>query len=269
MARALRWFLRCRSPRDQPLIHDVFDGQRVFPCYTDSIIAKHVMYRSEWFDWDLMHFMEEFMKPDDRYLDVGTNVGLHVLNASRLVATNRIFCVEPHPRNLERLRLCLRLNGLEAATVLPVAASSQSGKVRLVGDDVFSRTQGTGALTEGSFVGMEVDAVRLDEVLPMEMIHLAKLDVEGGEWQVLMGLEEHISKGLLPALVLELLGHARTHGLEEAEFVRWLQQQGYRLGMYRHDQSRFDWTAPMQGDVWAISPAGIDLIRQRMPLVAM
>lgn len=227
------------------------------------------MYRSEWFDWDLMHFMEEFMRPGDSYLDVGANVGLHVLNASRLVAADRLFCVEPHPRNLERLHFCLRLNGLDAATVLPVAASNQGGKVRLIGEDVFSRTQGGGVPVACRCHGIEVDAVTLDEVLPMEMIQLAKLDVEGAEWQVLMGVETHFAKGLLPVLVVELLGHARVHGLEEADLVQWLRQRGYRLGKYRHDQSRFDWTASLQGDVWAVSPAGMDLVRQRMPRVAM
>lgn len=222
------------------------------------------MYRSEWFDWDLMHFMAELLRSDDRYLDIGANVGLHVLNASRFVAADHIICVEPNPLNLERLRFCLRTNRIESAAILPVAASNHGGTTRLVGDDVFSRVEEAGTENRGLRSGFEVKTVRLDDVVPMEMIHLTKLDVEGAEWQALVGLESHIEKGLLPVLVIELLGHGRTYGVEEKDLVLWLQKRGYHLGAYRHDEHRFDFESPLHGDVWALSDKGIDWVAQRM-----
>lgn len=305
LCRAARWFAKCRRGDPEPVVHNVFSPGWAFPCYPDSIIAKHVMYRSEWYDWDLMHFMEGFLRPGDRCLDVGANIGLHTLMAARSILRppapapgfasehepaapemlqrelarlaallddietpahlreRQIFAVEPHPRNLARLRHCLGLNRLDSeVVVLPVAAADHHGTMRLEGDDVFSRIRDA----DTAAPGVEVRVERLDDLLPMEMFQFVKLDVEGAEWQALRGLEQHLREGLLPVIALELIGHAKVYGLEEEDLVAWLQGQGYRLALYRHDEKRLDFDARPCGDVLAINAAGRELIAKRMHL---
>lgn len=287
-----------------PVLHRVFPGQWIFPCHPDSIIAKHVMYRSEWYDWDLMHFMEGFLRPTDSFLDVGANVGLHTLMAASVIYARQraknpvkdyeiaderaltaeierlkalltdletppflrerqIFAVEPHPRNLERLRRLLTLNSLEDEVVLlPVAAADHHGTMRLEGDDVFSRIREADASQPGAVVRVE----RLDALLPEKTFHFTKLDVEGAEWQALRGLERHIRQGLLPVIALELIGHAKVYGLEEEDLIAWLADLGYRTALYLHDEKRLDFDAPPSGDVLAINATGRDLIAMRMGL---
>ncbi len=77
LIRALRWFVRChRSPSlTDPVLLPVFDQKRHYPCHVDSIIAKHVMYRSEWFDWDMLQFLRSYLQPSDHFLDIGANTG--------------------------------------------------------------------------------------------------------------------------------------------------------------------------------------------------
>ncbi len=237
VGRAARWFWRChRHPDSGPVLQPVF-GSRVYPCHTDSVIAKHVMYRSAWYDWDLLNFMKAVLRPGDHYLDVGANTGLHTLLASTV--TDRLTCVEPEPRNLQRLRHTLSLNGLDSAVVLAVAADERAGSVALEGDDVFTRLREDAAAAT-------VPAVRLDEALGAgARVDFAKIDVEGAEGRVLRGLSGLMERGDLPLIAFECFGHLRAFGEEPADLLEWLRARGYTVAVYDHESRTLDARDPL------------------------
>jgi FkbM family methyltransferase len=235
--RAAGWFGRCHlRPGSGPVLLPVF-GSRVYPCHTDSVIAKLVMYRSEWYDWDLLQFMKAVLRPGDHYLDVGANTGLHTLLASTV--TDRLTCVEPEPRNLQRLRQTLAVNGLEAAVVLAVAADERAGSVTLEGGDVFTRLSDRPAAAT-------VPAVRLDEALGAgARVDFAKIDVEGAEGRVLRGLTGLLERGDLPVIAFECFGHLRAFGEEPADLLEWLRARGYTVAVYDHEARTLDARDPL------------------------
>jgi len=257
--RAFRWFLRCRlRPGAEPKLLPVF-GARLYPCHTDSIIAKHVMYRSEWYDWDLLQFMNAFLQQGDHFLDVGANTGLHTLLAS--TRTRRITCVEPEPRNLQRLRHTLQVNHLDEVNVLPLAASDTAGEVCLEGSDVFTR------ITTPASDSPTVPAARIDEVLgPQTRVDFCKLDVEGAEWLALRGMTGLMERGALPVLAFEHVGHLHAFGQNEGDFLQWLRAQGYTPGVYHHATRTLDTSEPFTGsDLIAFTQEGRGMIESRMP----
>lgn len=260
--RATGWFGRCHlRPRSGPLLQPVF-GSRVYPCHTDSIIAKHVMYRSEWYDWDLLQFMKLVLRPGDHFLDVGANTGLHTLMASTV--TDLITCVEPEPRNLERLRHTLALNGLDSTQVLAVAADERAGTVALDGNDVFTRLREDAA-------SATVLAVRLDEALGAgARVDFAKIDVEGAEGRVLRGLTGLMERGALPLIAFECFGHMRAFGEEPADLLDWLRARGYTVAVYDHEARTLDARDPLAAgatDLIAFDCEGRRRIGQRLTQV--
>ena len=264
--RALRWFFICHTNRhasDKPDLLPVF-GERIYPCYPDSIIAKHVMYHSEWFDYDLLHFMKAFLRPDDRFLDVGANTGLHTLLASTSIDRGQITCVEPDTRNLERLRLAIDINKLKNVTILPVAASNRAAEVSLDNNDVFARIS-TSDGDRPSDGRPKVQSVRLDSILPQELIQLCKVDVEGAEWLVLQGLSSLIEKDLLPVLIFELCGLMKLYQQDDESLLNWLRSRGYRFATYRHDSHTLCFNEPYDNDVFAFTSSGLQLVQERMP----
>lgn len=268
LLRAFRWFLTCHraTSSDQPaLVHSAF-GDRLFPCYTDSIIAKHVRYRSEWFDHDLLHFMDSYLQPSDHFLDVGANIGLHTLLASTRITSGTLTCVEPLPSNLQRLRHTLEINHLSRVTVLPVAASDSAGKVHLTGTDVFTRIADAPPSAPDT-----VDTVRLDQVLGTDaIVDFCKIDVEGAEWQVLRGLTGLIQRSALPVFAFELNGSLQAYGHREADFLVWIQDQGYQIATYQHDSRTLTFGTDSVGtanDLFALTPDGIARVKERMPTV--
>lgn len=281
LLRAFRWFIACHrvgtSPSDQPtILHPAF-GNRVYPCYTDSIIAKHVQYRSEWFDHDLLHFMNDHLRPGDHFLDVGANTGLHTLLASTRITTGRITCVEPDPQNLARLRRALDLNHITNATILPVAASDQAGTIQLTGSDVFTRISPSPDLHVSPSPLLDVsaaisaDSARLDALLgPDTRVDFCKIDVEGAEWQVLKGMTGIMERDALPVIAFEFNGSLCSYGHSEDEFLNWLRQSGYVLATYHHDRKEMHFTNTFTAadhDLFAFTQTGTALLKERLPEV--
>jgi FkbM family methyltransferase len=264
--RAFRWYSACHGrtvPEDHPVLHPVF-GDRLFPCYLDSIVARDVMYRSEWFDYEMLKFMQAFLHPEDHFLDVGANTGLHTLLASTCLTTGRITCVEPDPKNLKRLRHLIALNQINNAVVHELAASDTSGHIVLEGVDVFARmTPGTHAAGQGK---TQVATARLDELLgKTARVDYCKIDVEGAEWQVLKGMTEWMQRQNLPVVVFEMNGSLHAYGYQEEEFLSWLQAKGYRLANYRHRERTLRMGPPYDDNIFALTAEGIELASSRIP----
>lgn len=287
--RGIRWFVACHRKSvtdDQPVLFRAF-ADRLYPCYTDSIIAKHVMYRSEWFDHDLLHFMHDYLRPGDHFLDVGANTGLHTLLASTRITSGHITCVEPDPKNLARLRHALDLNHITNTTILPVAASDEAGTVELTGTDVFTRISPPSRSTiQRSMLKVQsskfevpssfnnppsttVSAARLDALLgPDARVDFCKIDVEGAEWQVLKGMTGLMERNALPVIAFEFNGSLRGYGHSEDEFLSWLRNRGYSLATCHHSRKELTFGTTFSAednDLFALTQAGVATVKERIP----
>jgi FkbM family methyltransferase len=229
------------------------------------------MYRSEWFDWDMLHFLQTFLQPSDNFLDIGANTGLHTLLASTKIDPTkggRITCIEPHPINLERLLHTLQTNRLDHVQILPVAATDTQGKMSLLGIDVFAHIAPKTPLAQNLIPSNPtVETAKLDDIIPHSRVHACKIDVEGAEWQVLRGASALISEDHLPVLILELRGHLEAYQENESDFITWLQSHGYFLGTYNHQALTLTLTPPYPEDVFALTKSGLDQVRLRLPHV--
>lgn len=262
LLRSALWFVHKRIST-KPWHVTVYGGMK-FACHPESLMAEHLLYRSEYFDYHEMRFIHDYLKPGDCFLDVGANIGLYTLLAASRVEGGPIFSVEPHPANLKLLRENLEANHLTNVQVLAVAAGDGDGEVILSDVDVYA-----GVAPDQSEPGQRprVPVRRLDALLGGHSPAIAKVDVEGYEWGVFRGLSETIATGRLPIVLFELIGHMTRYGHDEKEFCAWWRELGYRLATYDHEARRFTFAGEPGGDVFAISPAGLASIKERMPQV--
>lgn len=257
------WFLYKRLG-ERGVIIRIFNDLR-FRCHPDSVIAEHVLYLSEYVEYDEMHFLQEYLRPGDHFLDVGANVGLHTLLAASVLGKNtgRIIAVEPHPANLALLRENIALNELENVTVLSVAAGDRDAELPLTGVDVFSAIGEAHALADSHAINVPVR--RLDSLLPSQSYVAVKIDIEGYEWHALRGLEHRLQAGTLPVIIFELIGHMSRAGEDENAFCDWLQELGYTLGKYDHSLRTLTVSDLPRGDVIAFHKVnGEALIKERI-----
>ena len=138
----------------------------------------------------------ELLKPGDRVIDVGANIGYYALMFARLVRKEgSVLCIEPEPDNLVELRRNVAGNDLCNVEILGVAAGEKVGRVGFaagINGRVASEPNGQ----------LDVDMVLLDSVINGK-IDLIKIDVEGYEGQVLAGAHR-VLRQFHPKLFVEV-----------------------------------------------------------------
>jgi FkbM family methyltransferase len=166
----------------------------------------------------------EYLKPGQVFFDLGANVGFYALLASRLVGDGgRIVAFEPAKRNIPYLRRHLAMNDVGNCEVIEAAVSSEEGTAffevsTLPVTGHISRTR-----AESDY---EVATVTLDRLFQRGMIpgpQVIKCDIEGGEYEALLGAREILRK-CRPLIFLA------THGAEvHGRCCQLLRDLGYHL----------------------------------------
>jgi len=131
-------------------------------------------------------FVAEALRPGQVVYDVGANVGLYSLLASGAVGPNgSVFAFEPVTENVFYLERHLALNGISNCTIVRAAACAQDGTRQFDILDDRSRGRLSADGTES------VPTIRLDSFHEADRErrrpHFVKIDVEGGEAEVLEG----------------------------------------------------------------------------------
>ncbi|MCK0128885.1 FkbM family methyltransferase [Erythrobacter sp. F6033] len=147
------------------------------------------------------HIMS-ILREDDVVLEVGANIGYYALmEASRC---KKIYAIEPHPENVERLKRNIELNGYDNIEVQHAGFGEEDGKLKLYTSELsnwHTAKENPGSPTD--FI--EVDCHRIDTFAEAnETPTFIKMDVEGFELEVLRGAKETLKK--IRHLFIELHG---------------------------------------------------------------
>jgi len=167
----------------------------------------------------------QLVRPGATVYDVGANVGLYTLLAARLVgAAGTVVAYEPAAAIADVLERNVRLNGFATIRVRRVAVGAAAGEAALV-----TREVETGATVVEGEGGIRVPVVCLDDELAagLPAPDVVKIDVEGGELDVLAGMAE-ILRACRPVLLCEM------HGLNR-EVAAALRPLGYELAAVESD----------------------------------
>jgi FkbM family methyltransferase len=178
----------------------------------DSIQSCHS--KGEFYEREELDIIAKFSRPDRVYVDIGSNVGNHILYVSKFLQVSRIIAFEPNPPALAVLRLNLLLNECSAVDTrfLGLALGSEDGLANMLPDPKHpNNLGGTSAI-----VGQGGDTV----VVPGDALLLN--DVEGMEMDVLRGLCKSISRWR-PNLFVEV------RAIYKEEFLCWLGTMGYAV----------------------------------------
>jgi FkbM family methyltransferase len=132
-------------------------------------------------------FVTNFLPQCDLFVDVGANVGYYSCLACSLGKS--VVAIEPLIHNLEYLYTNLVVNGWTDAEVVPVALSKSAGIAKLSGGSTGAsliRTWAGSSETWSRFIPLST----LDTVLGSRFNGkrvLIKIDVEGAEFEVMLG----------------------------------------------------------------------------------
>ena len=221
-------------------------GEAIFPCrhgfkllFTDprrSVIAESIFLTGMW-EPEVTDFASSWLRPGMVAVDVGAHVGYYTLLFAKLVGEDgHVFAFEPIPAVSRCLEQNIRLNGFTNVTrfstaLLDVDGNSPIGrKGKLV--------QGDATSTEDPIIETRVfDHWR--EVWGIGSVDLIKIDVEGAEMNVLLGMEKYLCDSK-PRLLIELHPQGvRDFGFSPGIFLEFLSERGYRAQAIDRDAIDF------------------------------
>jgi FkbM family methyltransferase len=168
-------------------------------------------------------------------VDIGANVGMSVLYWLEQFPRCRILAFEPHPRHAEQARRNIALNGQQHRVELRTEAAGAKSRGMLLSD------QGASSALVADGTGVAVEVVDVFPHLIGRPIDILKLDMEGGEYEL---LEDVRFATLLPrAIVMEW--HTRRSGEEDR---RWCETRLKAMGFTIETL----FSTPTHGMFWAV-----------------
>jgi FkbM family methyltransferase len=152
-----------------------------------------------------IQFLEKYLRPGSRFLDIGANIGLMSVIASKCVGEKGIvYAVEANPGTVSILQMNIELNHCKNVEVLPVALSDTTGTALLFENWQVNRGGASLISQSAGQQGIEVKMERIDDLFRDDTtIDLVKIDVEGFEPQVIRG-GMNLFKKQLPVFIIEV-----------------------------------------------------------------
>ncbi len=186
--------------------------------------------------WELheTRFMQRFLQPGMRFVDIGANIGYHTLIAARLVGeSGAVYAFEPSDHTRRLLVRNLALNQARHVTVEAVAVTDFEGSIDFFESQseqyhVLSSTIPSDRL---SAVAKPVRATTLDTFLAergIDGVDMVKVDVEGAEISVFRGARALLASDRAPLLMFE------SHGPLIGPIAQLLGETGYRVASLRY-----------------------------------
>lgn len=198
----------------------------------DVAVSWQVM--RDTYEPDEVAFVSHQLKPGNRALDIGANIGYLTHVMAQLVGeTGQVISFEPHPVLYERLAKSVAENGLSQCKLHNLAL----GDAEKTGELVFGRDQanfGTSQLLNTAAASgistCSVPVRRLDDILdPAEHVDFIKIDVEGNEPLVIRGASEFL-RAQRPVIMSEILGERLQQmlGMSTMNYVEQVCALGYQ-----------------------------------------
>jgi FkbM family methyltransferase len=204
--------------------------------------------------WLYRAFAKVLAGRDGAFVDVGINLGQTLIKVKLIDRNRAYYGFEPNPQCAQYVSELISINRFADCTVVPVGLSDRAGVVTLWAKA--DAVDPSGSLVQG-FRSVErysrrqhVPVFSGDELLrDVERIALVKIDVEGGEVEVIRGLVETVRR-CMPIVFCEVLpvfDENTDNGMfrkgRQEQFVATLQGLGYRMFRMLADDTIVELTA--------------------------
>jgi FkbM family methyltransferase len=182
----------------------------------------------------MMQTLQTLLCDGATFIDLGANEGYFTVAGAHLVgASGRVVAIEPQPRLQPILERNLKLNNIaDRIDLHPVAVSEEDGEAQMfISPDT---NTGSSGLARSTRYGLREESVPLRKLstvfenAEIETADLIKIDVEGFEYEAVMGSLELFAPSRIRAVALELHPDAmRKRGHTPNTLLTALKDRGY------------------------------------------
>lgn len=136
------------------------------------------------------------VKCGDVIIDIGSCIGYYTLLAARLVgAYGEVYSFEPNPANFSLIKKSVGINKFKNVVLLCKAVSSNVRKTKLYLSGKYSGSNSIYKFNGEQCQFVDVETICLDNYFPKDKkINFIKIDVEGAEYEAILGMQKLIRK---------------------------------------------------------------------------
>jgi FkbM family methyltransferase len=196
----------------------------------DEVMRPYIMRRGRW-EESTAALLNRLLRPGARFLDIGANVGYFSVFAHSLARDIQIDAVEPHPVTYSLLQANLWANQVSAQThntalgdaqrLLPMSSPPKNPGDARVGVDA-----------PDNRYDLIVPIVSADEYFGRRTFDVVKIDVQGFEPEVVLGMERIVQESPAIVLVVEFFPTSlQDRGLDPSEVLERYRRLGFRLAV--------------------------------------
>ncbi len=199
------------------------------------------------YEEDLATCPSQNLKVGDTFLDIGANEGYFSILGAKLVgSTGRVVTVEPQTRLQSVLLRNFELNQLNNYKLVQAAISDKSNDSEQFYESPDINTGSSGLRSATSYAQRvyTIQTMTLSELFQeanLDAVDLMKMDIEGYEYEAILGSAELIQSKRIKMMAIEF--HPRAMAARQkdgAEIISLLEKSGYQR-------------LPAQGvDLWGI-----------------
>lgn len=211
---------------DYPLLATVsLNGTRsLFRIRNPFDLIQATQCAGEFFEQGELISLQQVVGRHRNIVEIGANVGNHVVFYAQHMQAKRIYAFEPNPASAKILRENIRLNAIEElvdARGIGLGLGAANGHFRAVQDD----PDNLGATRLVSDDSSPIAVTTLDEIAPDIAVDFIKIDVEGMEFDVLAGARKTIAANQ-PIIYVEVWNDAIPR------LDTWMAENAYKLIAY-------------------------------------
>jgi FkbM family methyltransferase len=184
--------------------------------------------------------LSQYLKPGGVFVDLGANEGYFTVLASRLVGSRgMVIAVEPQSRLQAVIQTNIAANNCHNVRLVRAAISSKTQRVYLeLASDMNNGATSLFRRTKYPLPKEEVQSYTLAELfhsIEMDQCDLMKVDIEGAEYDLLMGAQEVLKRGVIRHMVIEAHDSILARrGLSWERTHQVVSECGYRLANQRN-----------------------------------
>jgi FkbM family methyltransferase len=184
---------------------------------------------------EMRRTLEKFLGPGRVFVDIGANEGYFSVIGRKLVGdAGKIVAVEPQSRLLPILQENFRLNAVTGVQLVHGAVSDTPGKASLhLSPDTNTGSSSLDQSTSYTLPTEQTEVMTLSELFSRQGVagaDLVKMDIEGFEYEAVLGSRELFTAGRIRAFALELHPpRIERRGLKVADITNFLTEAGYAL----------------------------------------